>query len=99
MSTKKSLAIVVICLVPTVVILSLAIFNKDCLEESDAKYIFEQAVKLEIAGNLKDARIKYKLIDANACTNYKLRGDAFNKAVAIQKVMEKINERVNTEYD
>jgi hypothetical protein len=87
MSVKKNVVVVMICLIPTVFILFFVDFNNDCLKESGAKLIFEKAVQLEKNGDLKGARIRYKVIDANACTNYKLRGEAFNKAVAIQKVL------------
>jgi phosphotransacetylase len=88
-STKKNAVVAILCLIPTVVLLSFVTFNNDCLKENEAKVIFEEAAQLEINGDLKGSRIKYKIIDANACTNYKLRGEAFNKAVAIQKVLLK----------
>jgi Flp pilus assembly protein TadD len=89
MSAKKNVVVVILCLIPTAIILFFVDFNNDCLKESEAKLIFEKAVQLEKNGDLKGARIRYKVIDANACTNYKLRGEAFNKAVAIQKVLIK----------
>ncbi len=90
MSYKKNTIIIILCLIPTAAILTFVALGNDCLKESEAQAIFEQAVKLEENGNLKGARLKYKVIDGRACTNYKLRGEAFNKAVIIQETLRKL---------
>ena len=87
MSSKKCAIIATLCLLPTVALLSFVAYNDDCLEEHEAKIIFEQAIQLEKNGDIKDARQKYKVVDANACTNYKLRSDAFTKAVELQRLL------------
>lgn len=89
MSSKKNAVIAILCLVPTVALLSFLAFDDNCLKENEANVIFEKAAQLEMRGDLKGARIKYKVIDVNACENYKLRGQSFNKAVAIQEVLKK----------
>ena len=90
MSYKKNTIIVILCLIPAAAILIFVALGNDCLKESEALAIFEQAVKLEENGNLKSARLKYKVIDGRACTNYKLRGEAFNKAVIVQEALRKL---------
>lgn len=90
MSVNKNVVVAMLCLIPTATLLFFVGFNNDCLKESEAKLLFEKAVQLEKNGDLKGAHLKYKVIDANACTNYKLRGEAFNKAVEIKKVLTKL---------
>lgn len=90
MSYKKNTIIVILCLIPTAAIITFVVLGNDCLKKSEAQVIFDQAIKLEENGNLKAARLKYKIIDGRACTNYKLRGEAFNKAVIIQEKLKKL---------
>ena len=47
MSFKKGAIIATLCLLPTVALLSFVAYNDDCLEEHEAKIIFEQAIQLE----------------------------------------------------
>ena len=87
MIVKKNLALVLLCLVPTALVLLYSVVSEDCLDEQGAKVIFDQAVQLEKDGNLKDAYIKYKIVDAMSCENSELRAKAFDRAVAIKEAL------------
>lgn len=49
--------------------------------------LFDQAGRLEKQGNLKDAYLKYQIVDVTACENYEFSERAFNRAVAIKEVL------------
>ncbi len=87
MIVKKNLALVLFCLVPTALVLLYSVVSEDCLDEQGAKVIFDQAVQLEKDGNLKDAYIKYKIVDVTVCENYDFSARAFDRAVAIKEVL------------
>lgn len=89
MIVKKNLALVILCLVPTALVLFYSVVSEDCLDEKDAVILYDQAVQLEKISSLKDAYIKYKIVDVTACENYELRANAFNRAVAIKEVLNK----------
>lgn len=89
MIVKKNLALVILCLVPTVLVLFYSVVSEDCLDEMDTEILFDQAVQLEKMGSLKDAYIKYKIVDVTACEDYELSASAFNRAVAIKEVLNK----------
>ena len=87
MIVKKNLALVLLCLTPTVLIVLFSIYGDDCLDEKSAAALFDQASWLEKQGDLKGAYLKYKIVDVTACENYKFSERAFNRAVAIKEVL------------
>lgn len=87
MIVRKNLALAILCLVPTVLVLFYSDHSEDCLDEKDAEMLFDQAVQLEKIGSLKNAYIKYKIVDVTACENYELRVNAFNRAITIKETL------------
>jgi hypothetical protein len=88
MVVKKNLALVLLCLTPAALLVLFSIYSDDCLDEKSAAALFDQASQLERQGNLKDAYLKYKIVDVTACENYEFSERAFNRAVAIKEVLD-----------
>ena len=66
MIVKKNLALVILCLIPTALILFYSVVSEDCLDEKDAEILFDQAAQLEKIGSHKEAYFKYKIVDVAA---------------------------------
>lgn len=66
MIDKKNLALVLLCLTPTALIVLFSIYGDDCLDEKSAAALVNLASQLENQGNLKDAYLKYKIVDVTA---------------------------------
>lgn len=87
MLDKKNLTLVLLCLIPTALLVLFSIYGDDCLDDKSALALFDQAAQLEKQGDLKGAYLKYKIVDVRGCENYELSGRAFNSAVEIRKVL------------
>ena len=83
---KKRITIVAISLIPLLTVTLFILLGDDCLSETEAQSIYERAVKLESEKSYKEAYILFKRIDGYACSNYTLRGMAFNKALGIKSL-------------